>query len=128
MKLFLKSLRVGAIVAVIVGLGIDAANGQAPGSDSSRTSWGDPDLQGAFTNKTITPFERPAALAGKEFLTGEEAAELEQERAVENAARDGQVPADIVGGAQLDDGYTHRRTPSRSLVEVGYATGETPAG
>ena len=39
-----------------------------------------------------------------------------------------EVPADIVGGAQLDDGYTHRRTPSRSLVEEGSATGETPAG
>ena len=30
-----------------------------------RTAWGDPDLQGTFTNKTITPFERPTALAGK---------------------------------------------------------------
>ena len=62
-----------------------------------RTAWGDPDLQGTFTNKTITPFERPTALAGKEFLTVEEAAELEQIRAAEDAARDSDVPADIVG-------------------------------
>ena len=52
-------------------------------SDSSglRTSYGDPDLQGLFTFRTLTPLERPvidrgasAALAGKEALTAEEAA------------------------------------------------------
>lgn len=43
-----------------------------------RTPWGSPDLQGTWTNETITPFERPASLAGKAFLTQEEAAELEK--------------------------------------------------
>ena len=42
-----------------------------------RTSWGDPDLQGIWTNETITPFERPAALANKPFLTAAEAADLD---------------------------------------------------
>lgn len=34
---------------------------------SPRTPWGDPDLQGIYTNKdeNNTPFERPAELAGK---------------------------------------------------------------
>ena len=35
-----------------------------------RTPWGDPDLQGLWTNATITPFERPANLCGKPVLTG----------------------------------------------------------
>ena len=74
MKLFLTSVRVGAIAAVIVGLWIGAANGQAPGSDSPRTSWGDPDLQGVWDFRTITPLERPEDLTGREFLTEEEAA------------------------------------------------------
>ena len=39
------------------------------------------DLQGTWTNATITPFERPAALAGKEFLTTKEAQELEAQAA-----------------------------------------------
>jgi hypothetical protein len=34
---------------------------------------GKPDLQGIWTNKTVTPFERPADLADKEFFTREEA-------------------------------------------------------
>jgi hypothetical protein len=38
-----------------------------------RLADGKPDLQGIWTNKTITPFERPAELADKEFFTREEA-------------------------------------------------------
>ncbi|HTS48104.1 MAG TPA: hypothetical protein VMH05_09175 [Bryobacteraceae bacterium] len=38
-----------------------------------RTSDGHPDLQGVWTNATITPLERPAELAGKATLTDAEA-------------------------------------------------------
>src|SRR5438093_8953960 len=44
---------------------------------------GQPDLQGIWTNPTITPFERPIELASKEFLTQKEVAELES-RAADN--------------------------------------------
>src|SRR5919201_2717518 len=40
-----------------------------------RTSWGDPDLQGRWTNTTTTPLERPSELAGKQTLTAEERAQ-----------------------------------------------------
>jgi hypothetical protein len=42
-----------------------------------KTAWGDPDLQGIFTNATVTPFERPAEFAGNAFLSEKETAELE---------------------------------------------------
>jgi len=42
-----------------------------------RTSDGQPDLQGVWSNPTITPFERPTEFAGKATLTEKEAAELE---------------------------------------------------
>jgi hypothetical protein len=38
---------------------------------------GQPDLQGVWTNPTITPFERPTELADRPVLTEKEAAELE---------------------------------------------------
>ena len=41
-----------------------------------RTGDGAPDLQGIWTNPTITPFERPPEFTGKEFLTELEAADL----------------------------------------------------
>ena len=54
------------------------------GWQAPRTPWGDPDLQGVWTNTTTTPLERPDELAGREALTAEERAELD-ELAVRNA-------------------------------------------
>jgi hypothetical protein len=42
-----------------------------------RTPDGKPDLQGTYTFRTITPLQRPGALAGKDKLTPEEAAAFE---------------------------------------------------
>ena len=45
----------------------------------ARMPWGAPDLQGIWDSKTLTPLERPAEYADREFLTDEEAAALERE-------------------------------------------------
>jgi hypothetical protein len=55
-----------------------------------RTAWGEPDLQGIWTNTTTTPLERPARFGGREFLTDEERAELDAQ-AVRNADRQPQA-------------------------------------
>ena len=67
-----------------------ASGGAAQAAAADRTPWGDPDLQGIWTNASITPFERPEALAGKTFLTEDEAAALEARtaRRREEADRD----------------------------------------
>src|SRR2546422_2541234 len=44
-----------------------------------RTAWGDPNLQGVYTFATLTPFQRPAAQAGKDVLTEEEQKALEEQ-------------------------------------------------
>jgi hypothetical protein len=54
-----------------------------------RTPDGHPDLQGTWTNATITPLERPDALAGKATLTDAEARVLEAKSANELAEYDG---------------------------------------
>ena len=52
---------------------ITAYNGGAPIQYTvPKTPWGDPDLQGVWTNSTTTPLERPADLADKAVLTEEE--------------------------------------------------------
>ena len=71
-----------AAVAIVLLLPVTAAGqGGAPTASATdfRTAWGDPDLQGTWTYKTITPLERPAELAGKQVLTDEEAAVFERE-------------------------------------------------
>ncbi len=45
---------------------------------SPRTPWGDPDVGGVWNSSTVTPLQRPEEQAGKEFLTEEEAAAIEQ--------------------------------------------------
>ncbi len=43
-----------------------------------RTAWGDPDLQGIWDFRTLTPLFRPRGLGEQEVWTDEEAAALEQ--------------------------------------------------
>ncbi len=62
------------VVAVVVLSASPVAAQTAP-----QTAWGQPDLQGIWDFRTITPMQRPEDLADKEFLTTEEAANLEQE-------------------------------------------------
>ena len=52
-----------------------------------RASDGKPDLQGVWNFSTLTPLERPDELAGKEFLTEEEAGEYIQQR-IQNSNAD----------------------------------------
>jgi hypothetical protein len=68
--------------AVVVGFGahLDAQRPAASrgAAQVPRTLDGRPDLQGFWSNATVTPLERPAELAGKEFFTEAEAAEYER--------------------------------------------------
>jgi hypothetical protein len=45
-----------------------------------RTSDGQPDLQGVWTNNTVTPLQRPKDLAAKEFYTEAELAEVQKQQ------------------------------------------------
>ncbi len=53
-----------------------ASSGPAP-----RTAWGEPDLQGIWTDPYQTPLQRPVQFARKELFTDEERAELDKQRA-----------------------------------------------
>jgi hypothetical protein len=46
-----------------------------------RTPWGEPDLQGIWTDPYQTPLERPAQFAGKQVFTDEERDALDKQRA-----------------------------------------------
>jgi hypothetical protein len=56
------------------------------GAQTFKTPWGDPDLQGTWTNQTLTPLERPAELAGKAVFTPAEAAAYEAKLRQQNNA------------------------------------------
>ena len=106
------------VIAVIVLLAPATASGQtlspvaktAPAHKvwtAPRTTDGQPDLQGVWTNNTVTPLERPKELAGKEFYTEAEMQTLakhERER-LDQVEDEGQPAANHSGveGAPADD-------------------------
>src|SRR5437016_4928774 len=83
----LISRSLAAIAATILQLAApaEAQVQKAAKTSSSTTAWtpmrtpdGQPDLQGVWTNATLTPFERPAELAQKATLTEQEVAAIEK--------------------------------------------------
>ena len=79
-----------------------------------QTPWGDPDLQGSWSNATTTPLQRPAKFAGREFLTEQERAAQDKESTVatDKRATPG-TPEDVNGaynGFWWDRGLSDGRT------------------
>jgi hypothetical protein len=83
-----------------------------------RTPDGQPDLQGIWVNATITPFERPASLRDKAFLSEAEAAALEGQAASRRAEDAGPRPGDVGSYNQFwfDSGERVVSTRRTSLV------------
>ena len=62
----------------VLALGISSTtSAQSAIQEPPRTPWGDPDLQGVWDNRTITPLERPQQFAERPSLTAEEAVAYE---------------------------------------------------
>ena len=79
---------------------VGAAQGKVP-----RTPDGKPDLQGIWDFRTITPLERPNQFAGKETLSAEEVAALEQRNAETRVDRRRAlaIPAPTISSGSISD-------------------------
>ena len=74
-----RCLAAACTVIAVMALTPLLAAAQSPTTSTSlRTAWGQPDLQGVWDFRTITPMQRPEDQGDNEFLTEEEAANLEQ--------------------------------------------------
>jgi hypothetical protein len=102
-----------------VWLGVLLALPLAAQTSGPKTPDGKPDLQGYWTNVTITPLERPANLADKQFFTPQEAAEYEKQTVQRNNAdrRDG-VGTDADVGKAYNDFWWDRGTKVVSTLRT----------
>jgi hypothetical protein len=109
-----------------------AKNASAPKTPAAlRAPDGHPDLQGTWSFATITPMERPANLANKEFFTEQEAAAYEKDVVERNNKdrRDGSAEADV-GRAYNDfwwDSGTKVIKTRRTSLVIEPSNGRIPA-
>ena len=97
-----------AALALLAPAAVEAQGAAGTGDPAApRTPWGDPDLQGTWTNTTTTPLERPAELAGKAVLTAEERAAIDEENApgIDNAPGVG-----AYNNFWMEQGYVYEQT------------------
>src|SRR5436190_24109269 len=72
-----------AAASGVISVSIQATSAQAPSVTAApalKTPWGEPDLEGIWTDETDTPFQRPPKYANQEFFTEAERAELDRVR------------------------------------------------
>jgi len=122
-----------AFVAVLApALGSSGAFGQThtaagPAYEVPRTPWGDPNLEGVWDYRTITPLERRPELGEREFYTDDEIAALEA-----NAARrmdeppDENTPANLVHAQYMTDPGRYVDESRRTSLIVDPPNGRIP--
>jgi hypothetical protein len=108
-----------SVLGISVPLVLSLASAQA---QEARTPWGDPDLQGRWSNATLTPLQRPAALADKAFFTPAEAREYLRS-ILDTGDEDDRIAAERAAGnpgsyndAWMDRGNTLVPTLRTSLI------------
>ena len=117
-----------AVFTVIAGVALAPVFAAAQSTNTStppRTAWGQPDLQGVWDFRSITPLQRPEELADQEFLTEEEAANLEQatidrnERLLNRPARRTEVTESVDRGEDGAPGFYNNLWLDRGTTVVG---------
>jgi hypothetical protein len=112
------SLRVFGLLALAAFI----LAGQSP----KRTQDGHPDLQGLWTNVTITPLERPRDLAGKAYFTPEEAAAYEKQIVDRRDGGDEDAPGAVADPTVWWERGTHIVSTLRTSLIIDPADGRVP--
>src|SRR5437660_203883 len=126
---FARSMISVAIAAVAVSavIAIPRTSAQAP-APALKMSWGEPDLQGIWTDETDTPLQRSPRFANQEFFTEAQRAELDQRRSA-LLRRDKRVERGTeldVAGAYNAVFTSMKRTGARTSLIVDPPNGRMP--
>jgi hypothetical protein len=120
---FSFSITMPAIVLVVGAVSVVSA--QAP---SLKTPWGEPDLQGIWTDESDTPLQRSPKFANQEYFTEAQRAELDRERSA-LMRRDKRVERGTeldVAGAYNAVFTSQKRTGARTSLIIDPPNGRIP--
>jgi len=110
-----------SIVATSAQGPVGSATAPAP---ALKTPWGEPDLQGIWTDEFDTPLQRPAQYADQEFFTEAQREELDKERTEVLNRRAVGTPNDAYNFAVF---LTTKRTGARTSKIIDPPSGRIPA-
>jgi hypothetical protein len=73
-----------AMAGAVISAPVKSTQAQTPAATSQalKTPWGEPDLQGIWTDEFDTPLQRPAKYANQDFFTAAQREELDRARSV----------------------------------------------
>src|SRR5690349_24471903 len=93
-----------------------------------KTPWGEPDLQGIWTDEFDSPLQRPAEYANQEFFTDAQRQELDKQRAqlYDSDPRQERGSAVDVGGAYNTAFLTIKHAGARTSLIVDPPNGRIP--
>ena len=116
-------------IALVVGaasaVSITGLSAQAP---ALKTAWGEPDLQGIWTDESDTPLQRSPKFANQEYFTDAQRAELDRERSA-LMRRDKRVERGTeldVAGAYNAVFTSQKRTGARTSLIIDPPNGRIP--
>jgi hypothetical protein len=114
-----------AAVSAVISVSITRTSAETP---APKTPWGEPDLQGIWTDETDTPLQRSAKYANQEVFTEAQREELDKERSA-LLRRDRRVERGTeldVAGAYNALFMTQKRTGARTSMIVDPSNGRMP--
>jgi hypothetical protein len=118
-----------AAASAVISVSITGTSAQDPAAHAvPKTSWGEPDLQGIWTDETATPLQRSPKYANQEFFTPAQREELDKARAA-MLGRDKRVERGTeldVAGAYNAQFASVKRTGARTSMIVDPANGRMP--
>jgi hypothetical protein len=123
-----------AAAGALVSVQVTRASDQAPPASATppapalTTPWGEPDLQGIWTDETDTPLQRSPKYASQEFFTAAQRAELDKARSA-LLRRDRRVERGTeldVAGAYNAQFFSQKHTGARTSMIVDPPDGRIP--
>jgi len=121
----MTALAIAVAVGTVGSITVTRLSAQAP---VLKTAWGEPDLQGIWTDESDTPLQRSPKFANQEFFTEAQRAELDRERSA-LMRRDKRVERGTeldVAGAYNAVFTSQKRTGARTSLIVDPPNGRIP--